>query len=74
MNDQVHARMGKSAQCLDRDDPLGAEKVQVSLIVDWPALCGTWIVGIKHLIMNLKEAMPQDHSKKEVEGIAQPLA
>ena len=74
LNEQVHSRMGMLAQCLASGDPFGAEKAQVSLIVDWPALCGTWIVGIKHMIVNLKEAQPQDDSKKDTEGIAQPLA
>ena len=73
LNDQVQTRMGKLAQCLDNNDPLGAEKIQVSLSVDWPSLCGTWIIGIKHLVVHLKEAMPEEGRKTEVEGIAQPL-
>lgn len=27
-----------------------ADKLQRKLMVDWPSLCGTWLVGIKHLI------------------------
>ena len=27
-----------------------AENIQKKLMVDWPSMCGTWMVGIKHLI------------------------
>ena len=55
LNDKVHAGVHKIATALKEGDAATAEKAQLSLIVDWPSLCGTWLVGIKHLIANAKE-------------------
>lgn len=54
LNNDVQRGMAKIAQLLEDGDAKAAEKIQLTLIVDWPALCGTWIVGIKHLIANAK--------------------
>lgn len=55
LNQPVQTGMGRIADLLAAQDAASAEKIQLSLMVDWPALCGTWLVGIKHLIVNLKE-------------------
>ena len=55
LNDKVHAGLAGISSALKAGDPESAEKTQLALVVDWPSLCGTWMVGIKHLIANVKE-------------------
>jgi hypothetical protein len=53
-----------------------AEKIQRALFVDWPSLCGTWMVGIKHLIQELKPILIDKgklEETKETIGISVPL-
>lgn len=53
-----------------------AEKIQRALTVDWPSLCGTWMVGIKHLIQELKPILIDKgklEEAKEAIGISVPL-
>lgn len=58
LNPQVHAGLRTIADGLsgaEREGVEAAEKAQLGLIVDWPALCGTWLVGIKHLVADAKK-------------------
>lgn len=34
-----------------------AERIQRSLMVDWSSLCGTWMIGIKHLVLEVKRIL-----------------
>ena len=34
-----------------------AENIQKKLMVDWPSMCGTWMVGIKHLIQEIRHIL-----------------
>ena len=34
-----------------------AERIQRSLMVDWASLCGTWMIGIKHLVLEVKRIL-----------------
>jgi len=34
-----------------------AENIQKKLMVDWPSMCGTWMVGIKHLIQEIRRIL-----------------
>ena len=61
---------------LARDSIDEAEKIQRALTVDWPSMCGTWMVGIKHLIQELKPiliAKGNLEEAKEAIGISVPL-
>jgi len=44
-----------------------AEKIQKTLVVDWPSQCGTWMVGIKHLIQEARKISqnPTDPSQTD---------
>ena len=42
---------------LARDSLEEAEKIQRKLMVDWASMCGTWMVGIKHLIQEIKRIL-----------------
>ncbi len=55
LNDKVKSGMGQVSGMLERDEASAAEKLFLSLMVDWPALCSPWGVGIKHLLVNAKE-------------------
>ncbi|XP_059094553.1 steroid receptor RNA activator 1-like [Tigriopus californicus] len=55
LNPPVQTGMGRIADLLEAEDAASAEKIQLSLMVDWPAVCGSWLVGIKHLIISCKE-------------------
>ena len=61
---------------LARDSIEEAEHIQRGLMVDWPSLCGTWMVGIKHLIQELKHihiVKGQLEEEREAIGISAPL-
>lgn len=61
---------------LARDSIEEAEKIQRGLMVDWPSLCGTWMVGIKHLVQELKRihiVKGQLEEEREAIGISVPL-
>ena len=61
---------------LARDSIDEAEKIQRTLTVDWPSMCGTWMVGIKHLIQELKPiliAKGKLEEEKQTIGISVPL-
>ena len=78
LNPQVQSGMSKVATSLSKGDGLAAERIQLSLSVDWPSLCGTWMIGVKHLVLNVKEnqkASEEDSSGQEegVKGIDKPL-
>merc|ERR1719412_2478245 len=59
-----------------RDSIDEAEKIQRALTVDWPSMCGTWMVGIKPLIQELKPilvAKGKLEEEKQTIGISVPL-
>lgn len=45
------------ATILLKDSLAEAENIQRSLTVDHPSLCGTWMVGIKHLVQEVKRIL-----------------
>ena len=67
LNERVHSGLGVIAKELEEGDPAAAEKTQLALVVDWPALCGTWMVGLKHLISNVKESKAAHAEEDETE-------
>ena len=53
-----------------------AETIQTKLMVDWPSLCGTWMVGIKHLVHEIRSILTtngQLEESKDGKGIDMPL-
>ena len=53
-----------------------AENIQKKLMVDWPSMCGTWMVGIKHLIQEIRRILKMNGKlveSKEENGINVPL-
>ncbi len=61
LNDNVQKGLQKITACLSNEsrDVGEAEKTQLSLMVDWPALCTPWLIGIKHLIVDVKQRREQ---------------
>jgi len=56
LNDHIKAGMVALATNLQEREFDKAEKIQKTLMVDWPSQCGTWMVGIRHLIQEAKKA------------------
>lgn len=53
-----------------------AENIQKKLMVDWPSMCGTWMVGIKHLIQEIRRILlvkGELNDSREETGINVPL-
>ena len=53
-----------------------AENIQKKLMVDWPSMCGTWMVGIKHLIQEIRRILLMNGElieNREEKGINVPL-
>jgi len=53
-----------------------AENIQKKLMVDWPSMCGTWMVGIKHLIQEIRRILLMNGElieTREEKGINMPL-
>ena len=71
LNQQVESGMGRIAAALEAGDGVKAEEIQVKLMIDWPAVCSPWLVGIKHLITTVKEAQEKD-TKNDDSGNATP--
>lgn len=45
-------------------------------MVDWPSMCGTWMVGIKHLIQEIRRILlvkGELNDSREETGINVPL-
>ena len=45
-------------------------------MVDWPSMCGTWMVGIKHLIQEIRRIQLMNGElieTREEKGINMPL-
>ncbi len=68
----------KISDGLKDGDVASADKAQLSLGVDWPDLCGTWHVGIRHLVADAKsrsnpEAEEGDGGKSDSNVISSPL-
>lgn len=71
LNSQVESGMGRIAAALEAGDGIKAEEIQVKLMIDWPAVCTPWLVGIKHLITTVKDAQ-ESAKKNDAETIAAP--
>ena len=65
------------ATILLKDSLAEAENIQRSLTVDHPSLCGTWMVGMKHLVQEVKRILMLKRQLEEPEqivtGIKVPL-
>ena len=64
------------AKQLAREAIDDAERIQRSLMVDWSSLCGTWMVGIKHLVQEVKRILISTGNFEplgEAKGIEAPL-
>lgn len=48
------------AKAIEKSEFDEADKIQRKLMVDWPSQCGTWLVGIKHLIFEAKNRESDD--------------
>ena len=61
---------------LAKDSLDKAEQIQRALMVDWSAMCGTWMVGIKHLVQEVKRIllMKGDLDEYGNKGIEEPLS
>ena len=55
LNDHIKLGVRAIALNLQEHQFERAEKIQKTLTVDWPSLCGTWMVGIRHLIQEAKK-------------------
>ena len=71
LNPEVRRGVDALAEDLARGDVAKAEKVQKTLMVDWPSLCGTWMVGVKHVIQESKKVHGCD--KEEAAAAAAPV-
>ena len=56
LNDHIKLGMKAIVANLNNDEFDKAEKIQKTLTVDWPSQCGSWMVGIRHLIQESKKA------------------
>ena len=61
---------------LARDSLDEAEKIQRKLMVDWSSICGAWMVGIKHLVQEVKRIVGMKGGLDQLEhfkGIEAPI-
>ena len=60
-----------------KDSLADAENIQRALTVDHPSFCGTWMVGIKHLVQEAKRILMIKgqlvEPEQTVKGIEVPL-
>lgn len=55
LNDSVHKKILKISNALKEENVEEADKVHISLMMEHASLCSSWISGIRHLILELRE-------------------
>lgn len=55
LNPEMRRGIHAVSEHLTNQEFAKAEKIQKTLMVDWPSLCGTWMVGVKHVIQEAKK-------------------
>ena len=65
LNDHIRLGMNAIWKNLEASDFERAEKIQKTLTVDWPSLCGTWMVGVRQLIQESKRAHQLKHQTSD---------
>ncbi|XP_043282941.1 steroid receptor RNA activator 1-like isoform X2 [Venturia canescens] len=59
LKEEICDKVLKISQALKNNDAEAADKIHVSLVMENAAVCNTWISGIRHMILELREKSSQ---------------
>jgi len=70
LNMYVEEDLIKLVSALESGKADEAERIYINLSVNWPLLCTPWLVGLRHLVADVKG---KNSSERKEEAIAHPL-
>ncbi|XP_015609552.1 steroid receptor RNA activator 1 isoform X2 [Cephus cinctus] len=66
LNECIHEKVLALSEALKNKDPETADKLHISLMMEYPTLCRVWIPCIRHIIQELKGKYVQSTAQEEV--------